>query len=156
MRPYIDSLFLGYGLCGNALEKPVEMLDIDIPVFIPMDDRDHPVDDCVGLLIGGRDIYYAEQRRVPGTFFMIPGWTCHWKSIFNRDFCGGNPDMAKRIFSAYERSLMVLTPVISENEMRRNTEEFNRMFNLRVESREGTMSILYETWNAAKAFMRKI
>ena len=153
MRPYMDSLLLGYGLCGNTFEKPEQLPDLDIPLFIPMD-KDHPVDDCVGLLIGGRDIYHVEQCRTPGTFFMIPGWTYHWKRIFDREFCGGNPAMAKRIFAAYERSLMVLTPTMTEKEMKENTEAFNTLFNLRIESRKGTLSILYETWNAAKASLK--
>ena len=82
--PYVDALLLGYGLCGNALEKPGELLsEAGVPVFIPMDE-DHPVDDCIGLLIGGRECYYKEQCKVAGTFFMIPGWTYHWKRIFRR------------------------------------------------------------------------
>ncbi len=84
--PLVDALMLGYGLCGNAFEKPEELLsDAGVPVFIPMD-GDHPVDDCIGLLIGGRERYYGEQCQVAGTFFMIPGWTYHWKRMFEREF----------------------------------------------------------------------
>jgi hypothetical protein len=64
MGPHVDALMLGYGLCGNALEKPEELLsDAGVPIFIPMDE-DHPVDDCIGLLIGGRQRYYEEQCEV--------------------------------------------------------------------------------------------
>ena len=71
LGPHVDALMLGYGLCGNALEKPDELLSgVGVPVFIPME-ADHPVDDCIGLLIGGRDCYYEEQCKVAGTFFMI-------------------------------------------------------------------------------------
>lgn len=73
MSPHVEALFLGYGLCGNALDKPEVLLaDSGVPVFIPMDE-DHPVDDCVGLLLGGRRCYYGEQCKTAGTFFMIPG-----------------------------------------------------------------------------------
>ena len=68
MGPHVDALLLGYGLCGSALNNPKELLDVDVPIFIPMD-TDHPVDDCVGLIIGGRDNYYAEQCKTPGTYF---------------------------------------------------------------------------------------
>lgn len=153
MRLYVDAFFLGYGLCGNALEKPDELLDVDVPIFIPMDE-DHPVDDCVGLFIGGRDCYYGEQCKVAGTFFMIPGWTYHWRKIFEQDFGNMSMDMAKRLFAHYERSLLVSTPIMSEKEMRLNTEAFNEMFGFRVETRDGTLEILNETWKTAKAFLK--
>ena len=77
MSRHLEAIFLGYGLCGNALDRPEKLLaETGIPVFIPMDE-DHPVDDCVGLLLGGRTCYYGEQCKTAGTFFMIPGWTSH-------------------------------------------------------------------------------
>ncbi len=98
MGSRVDALLLGYGLCGNALEKPDELLsDAGVPIFIPMDE-DHPVDDCVGLLIGGRERYYGEQCQVAGTFFMIPGWTTHWKRMFKQEFGNMSLEIAKRLF----------------------------------------------------------
>ena len=36
MARYVDGIMLGYGLCGNALEKPEELLaDAGVPVFLP-------------------------------------------------------------------------------------------------------------------------
>ncbi|MGD8715274.1 MAG: DUF1638 domain-containing protein [Desulfobacterales bacterium] len=151
--PHVDALMLGYGLCGNALEKPEQLLaDVGVPIFIPMDD-DHPVDDCVGLIIGGRQRYYDEQCNVAGTFFMIPGWTYHWRRMFEQEFGNWSLDMAKRLFRDYERSLLITTPVMSEAEMKQNSQEFNKLFNLRQETRFGTLSILKETWNSAKTFL---
>ena len=70
---YVDAIVLGYGLCGNALMNHQELFSsAGVPVIMPMD-KDHPIDDCVGLIIGVRDIYYGEQRKIAGTFFMIPG-----------------------------------------------------------------------------------
>ncbi len=151
MGPYIDGLMLGYGLCGNALEKPEELLaDAGVPVFIPMD-TDHPVDDCVGLLIGGRDTYYGEQCNEPGTFFMLPGWTHHWDRMFEAEFGSMSVDMAKRLFKDYKRSLLITSPVMPTEKMRKNAEPFNEMFDTRTECRKGTLHILKETWEAAKA-----
>ena len=150
MGPHVDALVLGYGLCGNALEKPEELLsEAGVPIFIPMDE-DHPVDDCIGLLIGGRDCYYGEQRKIAGTFFMIPGWTHHWKRLFDQDFGNMNLDMVKRLFVHYERSLLISTPSMSKEEMRQNVEPFNAQLGFRSEEREGTMRILNKTWKAAK------
>jgi hypothetical protein len=155
MGPRVDALLLGYGLCGNALEKPDELLsDAGVPIFIPMDE-DHPVDDCVGLVIGGRRSYYAEQCKVAGTFFMIPGWTCHWRRMFDREFGNLSEDMARRLFKNYERSLLIPTAIMSEETMQKNTSEFNARFGLREETCPGTLDILVDTWNGATEYLKK-
>jgi hypothetical protein len=153
LSPHVDALLLGYGLCGNALEKPDELLsDAGVPIFIPMDE-DHPVDDCVGLLIGGRECYYGEQCKVAGTFFMIPGWTYHWRRMFEHEFGKMTPEILNMMFEHYERSLMVTTPTMSLEQMRRNSAEFNKKFGFRTETRKGTLDILNETWDSAKMFV---
>ena len=150
----VDALFLGYGLCGNALEKPDELLsDAGVPIFIPMDE-DHPVDDCVGLVIGGRQSYYEEQCKVAGTFFMIPGWTCHWRRMFEKDFGNLSVDMARRMFKDYERSLLISTPIMSDETMKQNSNEFNTLFDLHEEVRQGSLDILIDSWNSARKFLR--
>lgn len=156
MRRHVDALVLGYGLCGNALEKPHELLaDAEIPIFIPMD-QDHPVDDCVGLIIGGRECYYREQCRVAGTFFMIPGWTRHWKELFKKEYGKFDVEFTKRIFgmSNYERSLLIPNPALSVQEMRQNIAEFNRLFGFRTDLLEGSLDILRNTWESAKKYLQ--
>ncbi len=152
LRPYVDALLLGYGTCGNARVDVRELLDVNIPVFVPMD-RESPVDDCVALFIGGRDCYYAEQCRIPGTFFMTTGWTYHWKGILEGNLPGAIQAATKRMFSHYERSLLILTPVVERAEMEHNVAEFNQIFGLRVETRQGTMQLLTEAWDSAKSFL---
>jgi hypothetical protein len=150
MGRYVDGIVLGYGLCGNALEKPEELLgDVGVPVFLPMDE-DHPVDDCVGLVIGGRQTYYREQCREAGTFFMIPGWTVHWKRLFAKEYGEMDEKMAKRIFSRYKRTLLIPTPALSKEQMTKNIEEFNRRFELREEVQPGTLELLRGAWERAK------
>jgi hypothetical protein len=153
MGSCVDAILLGYGLCGNALENPAELLaDAGVPIFIPMDE-DHPVDDCVGLVIGGRRPYYEEQCKVAGTFFMIPGWTRHWHRIFEKEFGNLSVDMARRLFQNYERSLLVPTPIMSEETMKQNAAEFNSLFGLREETRPGTLDILIDSYISAKKFL---
>ena len=148
--PHVDALILGYGLCGNALENPEELLsDAGVPIFIPMDE-DHPVDDCIGLLIGGRQRYYEEQCKIAGTFFMIPGWTYHWKRMFEQEFGNLSPEMDKRLFKHYERSLLISTPIMSLEDMQQNSKAFNELFGLRTDVCKGTLSILQKTWDRAK------
>ncbi|MGA2225898.1 MAG: DUF1638 domain-containing protein [Syntrophobacteraceae bacterium] len=150
MARYVDGIFLGYGLCGNALQNPKELFaDAGVPIFIPMDE-DHPVDDCVGLIIGGRDRYYEEQCKEAGTFFMIPGWTKHWRHIFDKEIGKWDLQIAKRMFSSYKRSLLLPTPVLSEKEMMQSIEDFNSLFNLYPESQSGTLNLLQGAWEGAK------
>ena len=55
----VDS-FADYGALSG--KKPDELLaDAGVPGFIPMD-QDHPVDDCVGLIIGGRECTVKTSR----------------------------------------------------------------------------------------------
>jgi hypothetical protein len=152
MSRYVDALLLGYGLCGSALENPEELLDVDVPVFVLMDGG-HLVDDCVGLILGGRDSYYAEQRRVPGTFFMTPGWSCHWKQLFGQDLGGVEREMAKRLFAHYERTLLVSTPVMPQDEMKQRANEFSQLFGLCVQERQGTLDILSQAGKDAKTYL---
>jgi hypothetical protein len=157
MGRYADAIVLGYGLCGNALQKPEELLaDADVPIFIPMD-HDHPVDDCVGLIIGGRDCYYREQCKVAGTFFMIPGWTRHWQELFKKEYGSFDVEFARRIFgmAKYERSLIIPSPALAAEEMQRNIEEFNQLFGFRTELLQGTLDILEKTWEKAKRYLQR-
>jgi hypothetical protein len=150
MSLHVDALLLGYGLCGNALESPRELLaDVGVPVLLPMD-QDHPVDDCVGLLIGGRERYYAEQCKVAGTFFITPGWAYHWRRMFERELGGVSMDLARRMFEHYERTLLISNPVMSEQKMRQSIREFVDEFGFRIETCAGTMGILTRTWEEAK------
>jgi hypothetical protein len=156
MGRHADAIVLGYGLCGNALQKPQELLaDAGIPIFMPMD-QDHPVDDCVGLIIGGRECYYREQCRVAGTFFMIPGWTRHWKELFKKEYGKFDVEFSRRIFgmSNYERSLLIPNPVLSVQEMRQNISEFNHLFGFRTELLQGSLDILSKTWESAKKYLQ--
>jgi hypothetical protein len=155
MSQHVDALLLGYGLCGNALEAPEELLsDIGIPVFIPMDE-DHPVDDCVGLLIGGRERYYAEQCKVAGTFFVTPGWSSHWQRLLDQEMGGVSMDIARRMFEHYERTLLISSPVMPEEEMRQGIGEFVETFDFRIETCGGTLDILKRTWQEAKDSVRR-
>lgn len=149
----VEALLLGYGLCGNALLHIEELPDVGIPVFIPMENG-RPVDDCVGLLLGGRDRYLAKQRNVAGTVFMIPGFINHLGRILHEDPKDTEHRGLKRMFNRYERSLLVVTPVMEEEEMRRNAAEFNSLLGLRCEACRGTLAILEQAWRTAKQHVR--
>ena len=154
LAPFVDAVLLGYGLCGNALNNTVELFsDIPVPVMLPMQNEE-PVDDCVGLIIGGRENYYEEQRRCAGTMFMNAGFSRHWGKILSMDIppklIHKKDKILERIWGNYERSLLLSTPVLDENELRNNTKEFNERFGLKTETRAGTLSLLENAWKEVK------
>jgi hypothetical protein len=55
--------------------------------------------------------------------------------------------------SGYERSLLLTTPVLSQQEMADNIEQFNATYGLRTEVREGTLDILNRTWARGKRYV---
>jgi len=158
MEPYVDAILLGYGLCGNALKDHDELLPPSVvPVLLPMD-GDHPVDDCVGLIIGGRENYYEEQCRVAGTMFINSGFSRHWETMLHKGPSAEKFGLAmiKRLMASYERSLLLPTPVASEHDLALGIQEFNKIYGLRTEVRLGTLDILEKTWSSAKHLVRRI
>lgn len=151
MGPRVDAIVMGYGLCGNALRNHDELFkEAGAPVFMPVDD-DHTVDDCVGLIIGGREKYYEEQCRIAGTFFMNAGFSRHWQDLLHKAHgVSFDAPISKRIMAAYERTLLLTTPVLSEETMAANTAPFNHEYGLRMEVRAGNLKIIEKTWECGK------
>jgi hypothetical protein len=149
LRPHAATLLLGYGLCGNALENPAALLDMNIPIFLPMD-QGHPVDDCVGLCLGGRACYLAELRKTPGTFFITPGWSNHWKQMLDANAGALAVPGLKRMLSRYKRALVIKTPAMEDQELLRNGREFSQQSGLLLEIYQGTMAPLLQAWRETK------
>jgi hypothetical protein len=61
-----------------------------------------------------------------------------------------HPGMLKRLLANYKRTLLLPTPVMSEEEMAASVREFNEKYGLRSEVRPGTLEILNRTWRMAK------
>ncbi len=78
--------------------------------------------------MGGRECYRAELYRAIGTCFMIPGWSFHWRRMFKQEYGHLSVDMAKRLFRHYERSPLVSTPVMAEEGMGQDVNDFNDLF----------------------------
>ncbi len=159
LAPFVDAVLLGYGLCGNALKDRGELFaDISIPVSLPMENEADPVDDCVGLIIGGRENYYGEQCRCAGTMFMNAGFSRHWKKILSSDLppklIHQKEKILNRLMRNYRRSLLLPTTVLGEEELRQNTTEFSDKYGLKIESRPGTLTLLENAWDAAKRTCR--
>lgn len=159
MAPFVDAVLLGYGLCGNALKDAHDIFKaVPVPVLLPME-QENPVDDCVGLIIGGRENYYAEQCRCAGTMFMNSGFSRHWKKILAANLpeklIPKKDRIMKRLMANYVRSLILHTSVLGESEMRENIQEFNEKYNLKTDIRPGTLMLLENAWEAVKKAARQ-
>jgi len=158
MAPFVDAVLLGYGLCGNALNHAEELFkEIPVPVMLPME-QENPVDDCVGLIIGGRENYYTEQCRCAGTMFMNSGFSRHWKKIMSANLpeklIPKKDKIMNRLMGNYKRSLILTSPVLGEVKMRENIQEFNEKYNLETDIRPGTLTLLENAWEALKKAAR--
>ena len=159
MSPFVETVFLGYGLCGNAFREMDDVFrDIPIPVTMTMD-QDGPVDDCVGLIIGGRENYYAEQCKCAGTMFMNAGFSKYSGDMLARDIPEKlrpkKDKIMRQLMVGYKRALLLPTPVMGEKELHENSKEFNLTYGLKVESRPGTLDLLKKGWEDAKRCARK-
>jgi hypothetical protein len=150
LRPYINALLLGYGQCGGAIDDSQSLLDLDIPIFQPMDGN-CPVDDCVALCLGSKENYYEEQRKVAGTYFLTPGWSKHWRRMLDPRGDEQSQVGLKRLLRDYERALLVQSPAQPLSELKREGAEFSRLTGLRLETQQGTMEGLTTSWMQAKA-----
>lgn len=150
MRPQIDALLLGYGRCGGALDDADSLLDLDLPIYQPMDGNT-PVDDCVALCLGGRERYYREQRKIAGTYFLTPGWAKHWRRMLDPRHDELTQPGLKRMLRDYERGLLVQSPALPDEELSREGEAFAHLTGLRLETEKGTMAGLTKAWQQAKA-----
>lgn len=158
MAPFVNAVLLGYGLCGNALNHADDLFkEVPVPVMLPME-QEHPVDDCVGLIIGGREKYYAEQCRCAGTMFMNSGFSRHWEKIMSvnipEKLIPKKDKILKRLMGNYKRSLILTTPVLGESKMRENIREFNEKYNLKTDIRPGTLTLLENAWEEVKKVAR--
>ena len=60
-----DYILLAYGLCNNGT---VNLQTSQVPMVIPR------VHDCIGVLMGGRDIHAAYFEKHPGCYYLSTGW----------------------------------------------------------------------------------
>jgi hypothetical protein len=153
LHPRIGALLLGYGLCGGALDDIESVADVDVPLFLPMDNG-HLVDDCVALCLGGRKRYYGEQRQCAGTFFLTPGWSQHWRRMLDSASGEVTQPGLQRLLTGYERGLLVQSPALDEEILQRRGVEFQQQTALRLETQVGTMNLLIDAWQRTKSAVR--
>lgn len=154
LESHCDCILLGYGLCGNSLEKlDEEVKDISVPVIMPVNNDGSRIDDCVCLVLGGTEYYLEEVKKVAGTWFVTPGWLKHWETLLLRELGAKDIKTVKWIFDkvGYSRVLMVNAHTSDEEKFLANSLEFAGKFNFYTEERKGTLEILEKAYRNAKA-----
>jgi hypothetical protein len=68
VRPEVESILLGYGLCSNGV---VGLTSRTASLIMPR------VHDCIALLLGSRQRYETEVAACPGTYYITPGWALY-------------------------------------------------------------------------------
>jgi hypothetical protein len=158
MQPTVDSIFLMYGLCGNALmDIEDEIVKQELKAVIPKDKDGYIIDDCVGVLLGGKRGYWNELRKESGTWFSTSGWSLYGTDILKRDLGLKSQEIMKYILkevSHYKRVLIVETGV-EDAEFHKRSEGFAKEMDLNLESRSGDLGLLHEAWEAAKQLAAK-
>lgn len=153
MEKHCGVVLLGYGLCGNSLDKLDELLkDISIPVLMPTNDDGSTIDDCVCLVLGGTKYYMEEVRKMTGTWFSTPGWYKYWETLLLKEL--GAPDIktVKWIFDkvGYKRVLTINTHISDEEKLQRDSNDFAQKFDFCSEQREGSLELILRALQKAK------
>lgn len=145
LAQHVDVLMLGYGMCGNVLADPEEVLgDIGVPIVVPRNDDGSIIDDCVCLVLGGTDAYLEQVYKEAGTWFLTPGWLRHWETLLVKELGAKDIPTVKWIFdrTGYKRALMVETGVGDPEDFRVESERFAEIFGFYVDRTPGSLRIL--------------
>ncbi len=81
-----DAILLGYGLCNRGA---IGLCARSLPLIIPK------VQDCVGMLLGGRERYVELASAQPRNWYRLPGWMEAEASGPNPLRNGLSPDLAE-------------------------------------------------------------
>lgn len=136
----VDAIFLGYGFCQSL--KDIED-EFDIPVVMPQ------LDDCIQIFMSPQK-YHNEIRKEVGTWFMTAGWAEAGAEMVIKEThsdrvvkYGRDPlEMAKRLFTHYRRGLFIDTHVGDTEHYMNRAKEFCEIFDLDLETTEGSSEIL--------------
>jgi hypothetical protein len=142
IKERVDVIFLGYGYCQSL--KGIEE-EIDIPVVMPQ------MDDCIQIFMTPQKYGEAIRKEV-GTWFMSPGWAEVGVEMIIKENnldrvvkYGKDPlDMAKRLFTHYQRVLYIDTGVGNDEYYIGKANEFCDIFTLTLEKTTGSSAVLEE------------
>ncbi len=150
---YIDALMLGFGLCGGALTRPGELLDLRCPLFFPRE-GDSPPADCISICLGGDGEYERERRREAGTYYITAGWSRYWRDALERETAVRreqlSPFFDRRIMARYERILVIDNGVTPRPLLMEGAEKLSHLTNLEICERKGSLCRLSACYREAR------
>lgn len=162
LREHVGSILLFFGLCRNALWKMHEFSnELGVPIMILEDREGHEVDDCFGAVMGGRRIYLKHILEHRGTLFIIPGYADHWaRKLGSKDVTGALEayNDLRFVFErlGYDKILRIDTHLGDQADFERKVSTFSNLFNMRLSSEEGDLSVFLHSYDLAKGAMKKV
>jgi len=149
IKDRVDVIFLGYGYCQSL--KGIED-EFDIPIVMPQ------MDDCIQILMTP-ETYLQEIRKEVGTWFLTPGWAeVGVEMVIKENHLdrvvkyGKDPiEMAKRLFTHNRRGLFIDTGVGDNDLFIGKSEEFCKIFDLKLDKMTAVSTVLEEHLEKCKA-----
>lgn len=141
LQEHVDVIVLGYGRC-QSLDQLGE--NFKVPVLLP------EAEDCIGVLLG-QERYEKEIRKIPGTWFLSPGWTrmgtefvFHELQLNRVGHKHIDPlQLARRMLDGFSRTLYIDIPFCDENEeLRPKAQKISDALGLRLEETKGSYKVL--------------
>lgn len=141
LQDSVDCIVLGYGRC-QSLDKLGN--DFKIPLLRP------EAEDCLGILLG-QQRYEQELQRVPGTWFLSPGWTrMGTEFVFHELQLSrvGHKDrdplaLARRLLDGFSRALYINIDSLDDTEnLRLKATKIACDLDLQLEETSGSLTML--------------
>jgi hypothetical protein len=141
LQDKVDVIVLGYGRC-QVMDRLGN--DYKVPVLRPA------AEDCIGVLLGQRR-YEEELRKMPGTWFLSPGWTrmgtdfvFHELQLNRVKHKVFDPlQFARRLLEGFTRALYInMQTGADEAGLQKKALEIAADLNLNLEKTTGTYSLL--------------
>ena len=141
LQDKVDSIVLGYGRCQcmDRLEN-----NYKVPVFRPQ------AEDCIGILLGQKR-YEKEMKKIPGTWFLSPGWTrLGTEFVFHElqlsRICKKEIDplkLAHRMLEGFSRALYIDIPCCDvTNDLHSKAQKISDDLGLQLEETKGSLFLL--------------
>ncbi|WP_407314092.1 DUF1638 domain-containing protein [Desulfosporosinus sp. SB140] len=145
-----DLILLGYGLCSRAvigLRAQAHQM-----MIIPR------IDDCIGLSMGTRDMYYDEFNQNPGSYYFTKGWVeaaedplKEYRRIAAKHGVEIAEWTSRECMKHYRRAVFIKTQAEAHEPSRLYVKEFAQFFNLDYEEMLGSpiylKKLLFGPWD---------
>lgn len=149
LQETVDVIVLGYGRC-QAMDRLNE--NYKVPILRP------EAEDCIGILLGQKR-YEEELRRMPGTWFLSPGWTRMGTDFVFHELQLNRVDskkninplqFARRLLDGFTRALYIdMRTGDDEATLQAKAQQIADDLNLRLERTTGSYSLLEKVLNQA-------